>query len=273
MSAAARTAPPGPAAADDAVLEIEHLAVGYGGGLVLADVQLRVGPGEVIAILGANGSGKSTLVKTILGIVPPTSGDVRVFGVSITDRRHLPWRRIGYVPQRMTATSGVPATAEETVVAGLLDRSRLRPRRRWAHRLAHVALEQVGLGDRAHDAVQHLSGGQQQRVLLARALVRGPDLLMLDEPMAGMDQRSQEATRHILRELLARGTTLLVVLHEVDPLADLITRTIVLRHGRIVHDGGPPEAAPGHDTSDHVHDHQHPEHEPYRPGTGLRITP
>ena len=255
------------------VIDIAGLAVGYESGRVLHELDLRVEPGEVVALMGANGSGKSTLVKTILGITAPSAGTVRVFGVPTTDRRHLPWQRIGYVPQRLTATTGVPATALETVSAGLLDRRRLRFARREGRERSLAALRQVGLADRATDAVHELSGGQQQRVLLARALVRRPDLLVLDEPLAGMDQPSQERTAALLRELTRAELTVLVVLHEVEPLAHLITRAVVLRHGRVVHDGALPPAAPGHDHADHDHTHHHPEFEPYMPDTGLRIEP
>ena len=275
MSARTPASAPAPhhGGAPGPVLAIEHLAVGYDGCPVLSDVMLTIGPGEVVALLGANGSGKSTMIKTVLGIVAPTSGTVRVLGADIRDRRAVPWRRVGYVPQRMTATSGVPATAAETVAAGLLDRTRLRPSRRDSRRRVHAALDSVGLADRASTAVQYLSGGQQQRVLLARALVREPDLLILDEPLAGMDQPSQETTRTLLRRLVDGGTSVLVVLHEVGPLAELLTRAVVLRHGRIVHDGPPPASAPGHDADDHDHDHHHPEHEPYRPEAGWVLDP
>lgn len=255
------------------VVETSNLSVGYESGIVLHHINLKIGRGEVVALMGANGSGKSTLVKTILSINMPTSGEVRVFGVPTTDRRGLEWQRIGYVPQRLTATSGVPATAAETVSAGLLDRGRLRVRRKERKERTLEALRQVGLADRANDAVQHLSGGQQQRVLLARALVRRPDLLVLDEPLAGMDQPSQQRTLDLLRELTEQGMTVLVVLHEVEPLEPLITRAVVLRHGHIVHDGALPPAAPGHDHLDHDHEHHHGEYEPYQPDTGLRIEP
>lgn len=260
--------------ARETVLDVRGLQVGYDGGPVLRDLDLRVEQGDVVALMGANGSGKSTLVRTILGITSPTRGTVEVFGCPTTSRRRLPWQRIGYVPQRLTATSGVPATALETVGSGLLDAHRLRVRARDARERSLAALDRVGLADRADDSVQHLSGGQQQRVLLARALVRRPDLLVLDEPLAGMDQPAQERTREILRGLVTdEGLTALVVLHEVDPLADLITRAVVLRHGRIVHDGELPASAPGH--AGHAHDHEHPhaEHVPYRPVPGLRIEP
>lgn len=256
-----------------AVLDVTHLQVGYEGSRVLADVDFAIGAGEVVALMGANGSGKSTLVKSILGIVEPTGGQVRLFGQPSTKRRAVPWQRLGYVPQRLTATSGVPATALETVSEGLLGHRRLRVRRGEARRRSSVALESVGLADRAGAAVHELSGGQQQRVLMARALVREPDLLVLDEPLAGMDQPSQDRTRRLLAERVAQGTTVLVVLHEVDPLADLITRALVLRHGRIVHDGDVPRSAPGHTGHQHDHVHPHEDYEPYVPHPELRIEP
>ena len=164
---------------------VEGLAVHLGGSRILDDVALSVSSGESVAFLGANGSGKSTLVRAILGIVPASAGNVELFGESVALRKSVPWSRIGYVPQRVTASSGVPATALEVVRSGLLGRGRL-----WADvgprakRKALEALSAVGLEDRARDHVQVFSGGQAQRVLIARALVREPDLLFLDEPLA-----------------------------------------------------------------------------------------
>jgi zinc transport system ATP-binding protein len=150
----------------------------------------------------------------------------------------------------------VPATAVEVVASGLLDGRRLRPGR-GARRKSLEALEQVGLLDRAHDSVQVFSGGQQQRVLIARALVRDPDLIILDEPLAGIDRASKEALALTLGQMQAKGTTILVVLHELGELQGLIGRAVVLRHGRIVYDGPPPSPAPGHDHPDHDHIHAH----------------
>ena len=226
-------------------------------GTILHGIDLTVTDGEVVALLGANGSGKSTLVKALTGIVPVTAGRAEVFGADVAAaRRSVPWARVGYVPQRMGPSSGVPATAVEVVASGLLDGKRLRSGR-GARRKSLEALEQVGLLDRAHDSVQVFSGGQQQRVLIARALVRDPDLIILDEPLAGIDRASKEALALTLGQMHAKGKTILVVLHELGELHGLIGRAVVLRHGRIVFDGPPPSAAPGHDHPDHDHVHAH----------------
>ncbi|NLF05031.1 MAG: ATP-binding cassette domain-containing protein, partial [Actinomycetales bacterium] len=147
------------------------------------------------------------------------------------------------------------ATASEVVQSGLLGRRRLRPGRGAAQRAA-TALEQVGLAAAVDRPVTELSGGQQQRVLIARALVREPDLLVLDEPVAGVDLPSQEAFAKTLAHLVEAGTTVVVVLHELGDLASLISRAVVLRGGHVVHDGAPP--APRHHHADPGHVHVHP---------------
>lgn len=226
-------------------------------GTILDGIDLTVTDGEAVALLGANGSGKSTLVKALVGIMPAASGTAEIFGADVTTaRRSVPWSRIGYVPQRLGPSSGVPATAAEVVASGLLDNRRLRTGRS-ARRKALEALEAVDLLERAHDSVQVFSGGQQQRVLIARALVREPDLIILDEPLAGIDRASKEALARTLARMREKGTTILVVLHELGELAGMIERAVVLRHGRVIFDGPPPAAAPGHDHPGHDHVHAH----------------
>lgn len=166
----------------------------------------------------------------------------------------MPWKNIGYVPQRVSAGTGVPSTAAEVVASGLLYGLKIRTPRNASARTLD-ALDQVGLADLADRSVNELSGGQQQRVLIARALVREPRLLLLDEPVAGVDQPSQENFAETLSNLAAHGTTVLVVLHELGALAPLITRTVVLRHGRKVHDGAPLPPAPEHAAAGHQHLH------------------
>ncbi len=236
------------------VVQAEHLSVAYDSARVLTDVDLTISSGEAVALLGANGSGKSTLMRTLLGIVPATTGRVRLFGTPVTARRALPWERVGYVPQRVAAPSGVPATALEVVLTGLLDRRTLRLHR-GARSRALAALDAVDLAERAHTAVQHLSGGQQQRVAIARALVRRPDLLLLDEPMAGVDTPTQDTLVRLLGRLHGEGMTIVVVLHEVAGMSEILQRAVVLRHGRIVHDGAPPLAAGAHAGLGHQHLH------------------
>ncbi|MFH8811509.1 metal ABC transporter ATP-binding protein [Streptomyces hygroscopicus] len=237
-----------------------------GGRPVLRGVDLTVRRGEVVALLGANGSGKSTAVRSIVGQVPLTGGELTLFGTP--RRRFRDWARIGYVPQRTTAASGVPATVREVVSAGRLARRRFGPPRRADRAAVQRALELVGMADRVRDPVSALSGGQHQRVLIARALAGEPELLIMDEPMAGVDLASQEILAGTLREQVAAGATVLLVLHELGPLEPLIDRAVVLRDGCVVHDGPPPKAVgqhalPGHD---HVHPHAAPDAEPIRTG-------
>lgn len=225
----------------DALIEVRSGAVALAGRPILRDIDLTVGPGEVVAVLGANGSGKSTLVKSMVGLLPFSSGEARLFGEPVTTFES--WSRIGYVPQRSTMTQGVPSTVREVVAAGRLARRRAFAPARAADRAAiNAALADVGLTDRATQTVSTLSGGQQQRVLVARTLAGEPEMLLLDEPLAGVDLISQRALADALAARADRGATIVVVLHELGPFEPLIKRTIVLREGRIVHDGEP--AAP-----------------------------
>ena len=230
------------------------LRVSLGGSVILRNVDLTVTRGEVVALLGANGSGKSTLVRALVGAVPLEAGTVELFGRPLGPQ--VPWQRIGYVPQRVSAASGVPATAAEVVIAGTLHARRLLPPRDARARAA-AALDQVGLAAALDRPVRELSGGQQQRVLIARALVREPELLVLDEPVAGVDLPSQRVFADALTRLIDRGTTVVVVLHELGAIAPLIQRTVVLRHGAVAHDGAPPAPSPDHAAADHVHLHPH----------------
>ncbi|BDZ43229.1 ABC transporter [Paraoerskovia sediminicola] len=224
------------------MISARGVCVRLGASDILHGVDLTVTDGEVVALLGANGSGKSTLVRSLVGVLPLAAGSVELLGSPLGPS--VDWERVGYVPQRVSAQSGVPSTAREVVSSGLLHGRRLRLPRGWRTR-TDEALELVGLRDRAQDSTSELSGGQQQRVLIARALVRRPDVMILDEPVAGVDQPSQEAFAATMRRLVSQGLTVLVVLHELGELAPLVTRAVVLRHGQVVHDGAPPAASPG----------------------------
>lgn len=229
-------------AGSPAVAEIRDGTVTLGGRPVLRGIDLTVRRGEVVALLGANGSGKSTLVRTLMGLVPVVRGEVRLFGTPLS--RFHDWRRVGFVPQRPSATSGVPASVWEVVAAGRLSRRPfLRPLRKEDRAAIREAIAAVGLADRAHDGCSTLSGGQQQRVLIARALAGQPELLVLDEPTAGVDFASQQAFADALAALVTKGATILLVAHELGPLAPLVERTAVMDDGRMVYDGAPLRAA------------------------------
>ncbi|HJR38037.1 MAG TPA: metal ABC transporter ATP-binding protein [Nocardioidaceae bacterium] len=237
------------------VIEVRDGSVALGGRPVLRGIDLRIEPGEVVAVLGANGSGKSTLVRTTMGLVPTSRGEVRLFDTELD--RFRDWKRIGFVPQRATAAAGVPASVREVVSSGRLSRrSLLRPLRRADRAAVEDAIAAVGLADRAKDGVSTLSGGQQQRVLIARALAGEPELFVLDEPTAGVDLQSQQAFADALQVLVGRGATIVLVAHELGPMATLIGRTVVMRDGRVAYDGPPIVSA--HEL-EHHHGHHHPQ--------------
>ncbi len=230
------------------VLRARGLSVALGGRPILREIDLTVQPGEVVALTGANGSGKSTLVKALLGLVPAT-GELEIFGTPLS--RFREWRRVGYVPQRSTINQGVPATVTEVVSAGRIAHRRPFLPQRQADRTAVAdAITEVGLSDRSHQTVTTLSGGQQQRVLMARAFAVQPELLVLDEPNAGVDLGSQESIAATIAGRARAGTAVVVVLHELGPFAPLIDHTVNLRDGRIVSESAGP---------DHGHHHLHPE--------------
>ncbi|MFF5896058.1 metal ABC transporter ATP-binding protein [Streptomyces argenteolus] len=248
----------------EAVISMRGATATLGARPVLRGVDLTVHRGEVVALLGANGSGKSTAVRSVIGQVPLTAGTVELFGTPL--RRFRQWARVGYVPQRTTAAGGVPATIREVVASGRLSRTKLRVPGRADRAAVDRAIELVGLTERAKDSVNALSGGQHQRVLIARALVAEPEVLIMDEPMAGVDLASQEILAATLREQVAGGATVLLVLHELGALEPLIDRAIVLRDGCVMHDGPPPEAVGQHALPGHDHVHPHAATEPVRTG-------
>jgi len=236
-------------------------SVAIAGRPILRGIDLAVSAGEFVALMGANGSGKSTLVRALTGLRPLGHGELRLFGTPFAQFHD--WQRIGFVPQRPGAASGVPASVWEVVAAGRLTRRRLlRPMSRADRAAVQEALEVVGLADRARDGVSTLSGGQQQRVLIARALAGQPDLFFLDEPTAGVDLANQRALADSLGELKARGATVVLVAHELGPLAPLVDRSIVMRDGRIVYDGPPLGDHAGPADLDLLHGHHHA-HDPH----------
>jgi len=235
-------------------------AVAIGGRPVLRHIDLTVTTGEFVALMGANGSGKSTLVRALTGLLPLTTGALELFGTPIDD--FVDWRRIGFVPQRVGASSGVPASVWEVVASGRLTHRRLfRPLSRADRRAIDDAIAVVGLSELARDGVSQLSGGQQQRTLIARALAGEPELFFLDEPTAGVDLPNQLTLASSLARLKERGSTIVLVAHELGPLGSLVDRSVVMRDGRIAYDGAPLADHQVHHPDfgeSHVH-HHHPD--------------
>lgn len=214
------------------IISLRSASFGYADRAVVSDVDLDVSPGETVALLGANGCGKSTLVKGLLGLTQHLGGDVRLFGTPLArfHDRHL----LGYVPQRHTLSASVAATLEEVVAIGRLPHQGLLARLTRADRaIIAESLDLVGLADRARDEVRTLSGGQQRRVLIARALAAQPEILIMDEPTAGVDVSNQRILAGVLQRLHDHGVGMLVVTHELDALTDLIDTVVHLRAGRV----------------------------------------
>jgi zinc transport system ATP-binding protein len=224
------------------LLGASGLTFAFGREPVLESVDLSVRPGEFVALVGPNGSGKSTLVRLLLGSLEPDAGHVRLFGRPPADVRHR--GRLGYVPQRPNLSSELPATVREIVTAGRLTDGRWwRPLTRADRLEVDHAIASVGLGDLAARPVNELSGGQQQRAFIARAFASEPSLLVLDEPIAGVDAASQRRFRNSLVHLIREhGAGVLLVSHELSAVADDVDRVVVLKR-RVLFDGPPAELA------------------------------
>jgi zinc transport system ATP-binding protein len=224
------------------VLCAERVSFSFGAEPVLQDVSVSVRRGEFAALAGPNGSGKSTLLRIALGLLRPDAGTITLFGHA---PHHLRDRwRIGYVPQRLRIAPDLPATVEEVVAAGRLPRQGWWRRRRAEDRDAiDHALESVALEGHRKRRLGELSGGQQQRALIAKALAAEPELLVLDEPIAGVDVESQALFRdslvHLVRE---HAAAVLLVSHELGAVADDLDHLIVLKR-RVVFDGLPADLA------------------------------
>ena len=189
------------------IIELEDLCFGYvPGELTLEHVNLTVMPGESGCIVGPNGGGKSTLLKLLLGLLQPTSGTVRLFGVAPDEGR----RRVGYMPQYHLLDRVFPITVFEVVLTGRMNSWRPFWYGGEDRRAARRALDEIGLSQLADRSFSSLSGGQRQRVLIARALACDPELLLLDEPTANIDPGAEERFYELLEELRRRMTVLTV---------------------------------------------------------------
>jgi zinc transport system ATP-binding protein len=234
-------------------VSLRDLSFSYPGGPpVLRDVDLDVPVGQFVGIAGPNGGGKTTLVRLALGLERPTAGEALLFGQPAN--RFEDRVRLGYLAQRALLGIEAPVTVRELVSAGRVPRRGLvRPFGVADRAAVHGAIERVGLHERANTPIHRLSGGQRQRAHIAKALAGEPDLLVLDEPTAGVDVEAQDAFAQLLEELhVELGATILYVSHEFGAVERFVER-LVLVSGGILFDG-PPSALPGHwhDPS-HVH--------------------
>jgi zinc transport system ATP-binding protein len=219
-------------------VELRGVSFAYGADTVLDRVDLTVDQGQFVALVGPNGSGKSTLVRVLSGLLPPSSGTVRLFG-SEPHRLQERWR-LGYVPQRPTLADNLPATVREVVSSGRLSRTGWAGRPGAEDRTAvDHAVKSVALWDLRDRPISSLSVGQQQRVFIARAFASEPDLLVLDEPIAGVDADSQKRFRDSLVHLVhEHGAAVVLVSHELGVVAQDLARVVVLKR-RILFDDSP----------------------------------
>jgi manganese/zinc/iron transport system ATP- binding protein len=206
-------------------LAIRGLTVTYGEKPAVFSVDMTVEPGQMTAIIGPNGAGKSTLLKAALGIVPPVSGRVTVFGRSLAEQR----ARIAYVPQRASVDWDFPTRVIDVVLMGLYRELGLLGRVKRAHRAKALdCLARVGMADFESRQIGQLSGGQQQRVFLARALAQGADLYLLDEPFAGVDAATEKAIIAVLKSLREAGKTVVVVHHDLATVTEYFDNVFLI---------------------------------------------
>ena len=211
-------------------LEIHDLTVAYHKRPVLWGIDFEVPAGQLVGVIGPNGAGKSTLIKAAMGLLPVSSGWVKVFGRPVKDTL----QRVGYVPQREAVDWDFPVSVMDVVLMGRYGHLGLFKRPRKEDReVARECLEKVKMLPYADRQISNLSGGQQQRVFLARALAQESDLYFMDEPFAGVDAATEAAIVTILQELKDQGKTLLVVHHDL-PTAKTYFDSLLLLNMRVV---------------------------------------
>ncbi|WP_144793701.1 metal ABC transporter ATP-binding protein [Microbacterium paludicola] len=215
-------------------VEVTDVTVRYGDVLALEGVSLSVAAGRVTGLIGMNGSGKSTLFKTILGIVAPTDGSVTIGGRAPASARKR--GLVGYVPQSEDVDWAFPVSVRDVVMMGRYARQNLLRRERSTDRDAVAeALERVELQDLADRQIGQLSGGQRKRAFVARCIAQDAGILLLDEPFAGVDKRSEATIVRLLRELAADGRTVIVSTHDLHALPELADEAVLLLRRVLFH--------------------------------------
>ena len=213
---------------DEPILELSGLTKVYAGGLkALDNVDLTIRKGEIFALLGPNGAGKTTLIGAVCGIVRPTSGTIRAFGLDMAQDWRSARARIGLVPQELSTDMFEPVIRAVSYSRGLFgkppDKARI-----------EEVLRSLNLWDKRNDRIMALSGGMKRRVLIAKALAHEPDLLFLDEPTAGVDVELRKSMWRQIDEMRARGVTIILTTHYIEEAEEMADRVGVIRDGRIL---------------------------------------
>ena len=215
-----------PHRSDAPILRAENLGVRYDSGIALEDVTFELNLGERMAVVGPNGAGKSTLLKVIAGVMSPTEGRVQIFGNE--PGGHI---CIAYVPQRNQVDWSFPVSVADVVMMGRVGQLGLfRNPKASDWELVNQALEVVRMTHLAKRQINQLSGGQQQRMFIARALAQEAELMLMDEPLTGLDINSQEEVFSILDQLMGQGVTVMVSLHDLKIAAQRFERIMLLNH-------------------------------------------
>lgn len=214
------------------VLKAEGLRKRYGERVAVHDVSLQVRPGELLGLLGPNGAGKSTTIAMICGITPPDAGRVWLSGTPLAQDEAAAKRRLGLVPQDLALFEDLPARLNVETFGALYGLGGAALKQRTAE-----VLQIVGLADRAGDKPMNFSGGMKRRLNIACALVHDPELLLLDEPTAGVDPQSRNAIFETLLALKRAGKALVYTTHYMEEVERLADRVVIVDHGRVVAEG------------------------------------
>lgn len=217
---------------DDAVVSVDGLTFSYGTGQVLHGLSFSLGAGEVVGLLGPNGAGKSTTIKVLTGVLPPSGGTVRVAGRALPEEAVEAKKRIGYVPEAAALFESL--TGQEFLE--LMGRLQDVPEERLQLRIGRF-LEQFGLADDRLRPLDGYSKGMRQKVLLSAALLHNPDVVLLDEPLSGLDVEAGFMVRDLVAALAAEGKTVLYSSHVLDVVERVCDRALIIHEGRLVADG------------------------------------
>jgi ABC-2 type transport system ATP-binding protein len=226
------------------MIETEMLSRAYDSKRAIIDLNLRVEPGEILGFLGPNGAGKSTTVKILTGLILPTAGRARVAGFDIVEQPLEAKKRLGYVPEQPVLYEALTAAEFLEMISCLhhLDADATAPRR-------EELLDLLGLGDSRHLRLNGFSKGMKQKVVLAAALIHRPQVLILDEPLDGLDANAARVVKELLRTLAAQGCSILFCSHILEVVERVCTRILVIDKGRQIASGTPGEIAVATGTS------------------------
>jgi zinc transport system ATP-binding protein len=212
------------------VVEIDRLSYAYSGNLVLNNISFSIGEGDILGIIGPNGAGKTTLFSCMLGLLDDYMGTIKIFGEDIKNKNGKVFKSIGYIPQKKTIEENFPATVEEIVSLGITITGKISKEK------IASALETVGLLVQKDRRVGELSGGQQQRVLIAKAMVNNPKLLILDEPVTGIDLDTQNKFYSLLKKLNQENKiTIIWASHDLDAVNKLATSVACINRSMFFH--------------------------------------